>query len=126
MAIIKVERYTEKDLQENPHVRYVFGDNMRRIGNGGQAAVCRDKPNAIGIPTLWAPGKVFSDVDYDEVKQTITNDFTTCMVWSGSLMRILVWPMDGIGTGFARLPTAAPRIWRLVKDLERELFRKSK
>jgi hypothetical protein len=121
MPIIKVQRYTAKDLRENPEARYVFGDNMKRVGHGGQAAVCRDQPNAIGIPTLWAPGKVFCDDDFDKVKDTIRGDFISCMK---ALIdkRILVWPSDGIGTGFAQLPSSSPEIWNFVQRLRRDLF----
>jgi hypothetical protein len=34
---------------------YVFGDNGRRIGFGGQAKEMRGQPNAIGVATKWEP-----------------------------------------------------------------------
>jgi hypothetical protein len=34
---------------------YVFGDNGRRIGFGGQAKEMRGEPNAIGVATEWVP-----------------------------------------------------------------------
>jgi hypothetical protein len=44
------------DLILNPNVLFIFGDNMLRIGLGGQAREMRGQPNAIGIPTKQSPG----------------------------------------------------------------------
>ena len=51
------ERITRADLRANPDTLYVFGDNMRRRGMGGQAAEMRGEPNAVGIPTKWRPSR---------------------------------------------------------------------
>ena len=43
------------EIRANPTALYVFGDNLLRVGLGGQARECRGEPNAVGIPTKKAP-----------------------------------------------------------------------
>ena len=43
------------DLKANPSVLYLFGDNLQRVGLGGQAKEMRGEPNAVGIATKKAP-----------------------------------------------------------------------
>lgn len=38
-----------QDLKSNPNTQYLFGDNLKRSGFGGQAKEMRGEPNAIGI-----------------------------------------------------------------------------
>lgn len=38
MIVIKQFRIYRKDIQANPHILYIFGDNLDRKGFGGQAA----------------------------------------------------------------------------------------
>ena len=45
---------------------FVFGDNMERCGFGGQAAAMRGEPNAVGVPTKWAPGSAPADFFCDD------------------------------------------------------------
>lgn len=53
---ICTELYTQKLLRTNPDKVWVFGDNMKGFGKGGQAMI-RDEPNAFGIPTKRYPSK---------------------------------------------------------------------
>ena len=66
-----VRRYTRAEIKANPDKLYVFGDNMARVGLGGQAKEARGEPNSVGIPTKWRPGKndgdYFSNQDWVEV-----------------------------------------------------------
>jgi hypothetical protein len=45
-----------RDLRANPESLYLFGDNTKRVGIGGQAREMRGEPNAVGIATKNAPG----------------------------------------------------------------------
>jgi hypothetical protein len=47
--------YDKQLLRDYPSVYFVFGDNLKRYGAGGQAVI-RHEPNAIGIATKRAPG----------------------------------------------------------------------
>lgn len=113
MPIIRQTRILRTDLQANPNVYYVFGDNFQRRGYGGQAAECRDEPNAIGIPTKHAPynntAAYFKDAEHDEIVPELTKVFTRIedLLRQG---KIVVFPSAEVGTGYAMLDTKAPRI----------------
>jgi hypothetical protein len=102
-----------EDLRANPGVLYVFGDNDMRAGLGGQAAEMRGEPNAVGVRTKWAPSAdadaFFSDSDFDRIVEMIDEDLDRVYdhVSRGGLV---VFPMDGIGTGLAMLGLRAPRV----------------
>lgn len=104
------------DLIANPDCLYVFGDNTKRIGLGGQAAAMRGELNAHGIATLWAPGVFFSDHEYDEAKAIIDADLADLVRKTAPSgigteeYRTLVFPTDGIGTGLAAMNVYCPRI----------------
>lgn len=98
--IIYQWRIYRTDLQLNPGVTYVFGDNMARYGLGGQAKEMRGEPNALGIATLWRPGVPFEPTDF----------LVAMTEWrrGAGLLRdrleageTVVFPAEGIGTGFA-------------------------
>ena len=52
------------DLQRNARSDryYLFGDNLRRVGMGGQAKSMRGEPNAIGIATKNGPSMHINDM----------------------------------------------------------------
>jgi hypothetical protein len=115
---IRYQKFIRRqDLRNNRDTFYVFGDNMQRIGYGGQAREMRGEPNAIGVVTKWAPSNdntaFFADNEPD--------------CWAhvgfdlGKIDHILavghtvVVPEDGIGTGLAQLPRRAPKLDRFIK-----------
>lgn len=103
------------DLKNNPKLTYVFGDNLSRVGFGGQAKEMRGEPNAFGIATKKSTYECFneSDEDFALAKKEFYEKFLELKkILDYGL--IIVWPEDGIGTGLADLPRKAPRIWRLL------------
>jgi hypothetical protein len=105
--LMKIER--EKWLQRsmlrtNPDKLYVFGDNAKRVGLGGQAKACRGKPNAHGIATLCAPHKPFSESDGHEPIAIMERDRVALQTRTKKTGATFVWPVDGVGTGLARMP----------------------
>jgi hypothetical protein len=116
MAIIIFQhRIYRSDLQNNPNILYVFGDNLQREGMGGQAGHMRGEPNAIGIATKRAPscndGDFFSD-KYEELG-VVRNDLATLLE---NTHRPIVVPSDGIGTGLSELPQRSPMIHKFIKQ----------
>lgn len=124
-------------LRENPMWLYAFGDNMSRIGLGGQAKEMRGEPNSIGVPTKWTPFRTdrsyFTDDILDpthppggptQVSRFSRNQMVIDAIDEAfSKLRnhlaadgIVVIPADGLGTGLAQLPTRAPRIHRYIED----------
>ncbi len=110
---IEYQKYIRRaDLQANPDKVYIFGDNVERVGLGGQAREMRGEPNAFGIATKWSPDRCFSDADYAAVLPIWTADFMFLTSNLIDFCKTLVIPRDGIGTGLADLPTKAPKLYR--------------
>jgi len=120
--IIYQKWITRSDLQKNPDMFYLFGDNNARKGYGGQAKEMRGEPNAIGIRTKWLPSNDPLSFFYDDQlveKDTagmIIDDFLEAI----SIIKeggVVVIPSDGLGTGLSRLPEVAPKTHKLVTDM---------
>lgn len=117
MPVILQKMIYRDDLQENPGVLYVFGDNDIRKGMGGQAREMRGEPNAVGIRTKWTPGgdkaAYFHDTDYDQIVEMIDDDFEEVYTALEN-NEIVVLPTDGVGTGLALLEKNAPRVLEYI------------
>jgi len=108
---------TRQNLRDHPDRFYVFGDNVQRIGFGGQAKEMRCEPNAIGVATKWEPSNrpnAFFD-DTPACRQQVERDLVAVL---RQLKRgkTLVVPADGIGTGLARLPFVAPKLNAFINE----------
>lgn len=117
---IKIEEwYTEALIKSHPDWIFVFGDNVRRKGFGGQARACRGHQNTLGVVTKWepsfAPYAFFNDRDYEEIVILIDNDLHGIEQLLDD-DRTVVFPKDGIGTGMSQLPKRAPRVWKYLCD----------
>lgn len=120
--ILVVNRYSRDMLRRNPKTLFVFGDNLARVGFGGQAAEARGEPNAVGIVTKLSPSKFLSDNDFEIVKGPIVQAFirlATHVTAGGNI----VWPADGVGTGLARLDQTAPSIFEGIEKCREHLFK---
>jgi len=111
-------------LKSEPDTLFVFGDNMARKGFGGQAKEMRGEPNAVGIPTKKtpsdAPNAFFSDADFLDAKKMIDEGIERLISHLENSGNV-VWPADGIGTGFAALPERAPAIWKYLEGCRTRL-----
>jgi hypothetical protein len=119
--------YTPKLCDENPNTLFVFGDNLREKGLGGQANI-RNMPNSIGIPTKVFPG--YADEDYfsDNVEKDVwmmnLGSITSAI---GRILALPVYdrlgytaialPKGGFGTGLAEMPTRAPKLFKKMNEL---------
>lgn len=107
MIVLTQKRIHRSDLQKNPRVLYLFGDNAARIGYGGQAAECRDEPNAHGIATKISPEEFMDDSDAH--MEITSKDIEALQEKLRSKKYIaLVIPEDGLGTGLAQMEQYAP------------------
>jgi hypothetical protein len=110
---------TRDMLRAEPDARFVFGDNSKRVGLGGQAYSMRGEPNAIGVQTKRAPGMAEDDF-FSPFIVAGTDDFNAIMLDLGSVVRALkegrtiYVPRDGLGTGLSQLPVRAPAIADLI------------
>jgi hypothetical protein len=119
MPLIFQDRLTPGDLSSRPDWLFLFGDNERRLGRGGQAAVCRGHANAVGIATKRTPERsddaCWTDADYDRVIAIIDRNLAPAFdhVRQGGTV---VCPAFGLGTGRAELPSRAPRVFAYLRE----------
>jgi hypothetical protein len=119
--VTKQKMIFRKDLQDNPSVLYLFGDNSKRVGLGGQAGQMRGEPNAIGVatkrePTSWDYA-FFYDTDLIEFSKSVDEDLLPVFSHLNHGGSIVI-PSDGLGTGLSELPTRAPQCYEyLTKQL---------
>jgi hypothetical protein len=120
-AVEVVSRYSNADVKANPNKIYVFGDNTKRTGTGGQAQI-RNNENAFGIATKWKPSTTedsyFSDTEEEIAEQWIDADIAKIKADG----RPVVFPKDGIGTGLAKLKEKAPKAYAYLKQRLQEEF----
>lgn len=118
MPVITGGWYNTEPLRRNPDWLFLFGDNNERRGKGGQAEICRGRPNTCGIRTKWEPTNrhhaFFSDNDYKRCTAMIAEDLQPAidLVKAGGTC---VLPFLGIGTGRASLEERAPGIGRYLR-----------
>lgn len=110
-----VARYTDADVKANRNKVYVFGDNVQRVGTGGQAVI-RNNSNAMGIATKLAPSMensaFMSDKDLTKNKSIIDADIAKIKATG----KTVVLPKDGLGTGLAKLKEKAPQTYAYLKQ----------
>ena len=121
--ILIVRRYTRALIRSQPKRLFVFGDNLARVGYGGQAAEARGELNVIGIATKRSPRSFFTETEQDfvDAKEQIVKAF---VILAEHLQagHDVVWPKDGVGTGLAELPVRAPSIWEGLEKCRKQLF----
>lgn len=123
MALLYIKRYSRDFIQAHPDWLFVFGDNLERRGLGGQAKEARGEPNAVGIPTKRKPNNdddaFLTDADYHEWAGIAGGDMSRIRR-AHKLGRVVVWPLDGIGTGLAKLSQDS-KIRRSIQQFQESL-----
>jgi len=116
MRVQYLKKITREIVRSNPDKLFVFGDNLTGQGMGGQAREMRGEPNSLGIPTKRLPTysteAFLKDSDYGNVKPFIDRAIQRISKFTGTV----VFPQDGVGTGLAKLPESAPRIYKYLCD----------
>ena len=119
MKLLSAKIFSVDLVKKNPDKVFLFGDNLKKYGKGGQAII-RDEPNTIGIPTKKAPSMdktaFFTDAEYTSNKKFIDEAFAK--IPRG---KIIVVPKDNLGTGRAQLPTKAPKTFIYLQEKLKEL-----
>lgn len=101
--------YTIDQCRKNPDSLFIFGDNLERIGMGGQAII-REQPNAIGIATKKSISEVFTDEEYENNCKLIDEDIARVINYYNTQgFSKIVFPFQGLGTGLASLQLSAPK-----------------
>ena len=123
MPILYKDWITREFVQENPDLYFVFGDNVERVGLGGQAKAMRGEPNAIGIPTKLKPSNeedaFFRTKNFDEADEIFESYMKEEFLKLDNLLvqgKYVVIPTDGIGTGLSKLPEYAPELNTIIEQ----------
>ena len=123
-TIIYQKQVYRADLQKNPGVMYLFGDNDERAGLGGQAKEMRGEPNAVGIHTKKTPSRsvsaFWSDNEWSDNTGKIIMDMLPVVnhLKDGG---VVVIPADGLGTGLSRMEEVCPRSFEYLQTALRAL-----
>ena len=125
-VIVQDEWFSIEQCDANPMNIYVFGDNLQRVGNGGQAQI-RPCKNTFGVATKRSPSMA-EDAFFDDT-------FNDYIMMNMDLFRLytmmntpeaknctLVFPVDGLGTGLSELPKHSPFINEQLKELLQQYF----
>jgi len=116
---------TREHVRSNRNKLFLFGDNLKNRGFGGQAAALRGEPNAIGVPTKKSPSftddALFSDDEFEQNKTVIDAAFVEVADAIMDSIRVIVIPSDGLGTGRAQLDKRAPRTFAYLQKRLDEL-----
>ena len=119
MTLLYIKRYDRQLIQAHPDWLFVFGDNLERKGYAGQAKEARGEPNAVGIATKRSPSNAPQAFLYDgEFPQWEASEAPAMQrIWEVHKNDgVIVWPLDGIGTGLAQLDETAPAIFREIEE----------
>ena len=119
MTLLFQSRIYRADLRANPSVLYVFGDNPQRVGFGGQAGEMRGEQNAVSVATcsLTEP---YSDANATAQCALIDADMAPLFA-ALRASEIVIFPLDGIGTGIADLASLSPKTWAHLQHRIEEL-----
>ena len=119
MKLLSAKIFSVNLVKKNPDKVFLFGDNLKGYGKGGQAII-RNESNAIGIPTKKAPSMdktaFFTDAEYTSNKKVIDEAFSK--IPRG---KTIVVPKDNLGTGRAQLKQKAPKTWIYLQEKLKEL-----
>ena len=125
-VVVQEAWFSIEQCKANLRSIYVFGDNLLRVGEAGQASI-RSCNNAIGIATKKKPSMLkssfFSDKEYDKLEPFLKKeiDKIVSIMFSDNL-DTLVFPKDGLGTGLSKLPQMAPKVFLALSALLYKTF----
>ena len=124
--IVQEAWYSIEQCRANPRSIYVFGDNLLRVGEAGQASI-RSCNNAIGIATKKKPSMLessfFSDKEYDKLEPFLKKEIDKIVsIMFSDNVDTLVFPIDGLGTGLSKLPQKAPKVFLALSALLYKTF----
>jgi len=125
-VVVQEEWFSLKQCNNNPSYIYVFGDNLLRVGEAGQAQI-RSASNSIGIATKRSPSmneeSFFADTCEDHF--ALLNDIQRVYkIYKDPQFQnmILVFPSDGLGTGLSELPKRSPFLNNQLKMMLKNCF----
>lgn len=123
--IVTSNWYTPQLIASNQTSLFVFGDNLLRVGKGGQAII-RDLPNTYGVATKAAPSMdesaFFNDLKDLHLKQLETDLGMLKEICNSGVYSQVVFPINGLGSGLSKLKEKAPKTHARMLELLKEYF----
>lgn len=121
MALFKTNAfYTPKLLKQHSSKDFIFGDNLQRVGKGGQAVI-RDLPNAIGVATKVSPDNsrdaFFRESLLERHIVPVMHDLAAVAMVAKHRDVVVPVTEDGqisLGLGLARLDVTSPTTYKLI------------
>jgi hypothetical protein len=121
---IQEEWFSVAQCRKNPNKLYVFGDNLARVGIGGQACI-RKEPNTFGIATKRLPSMswdAFFSEKKDEIAAVYQDIDRLQQVLECGKYDTVVFPKDGLGTGLSRMPLKSPKLYKELNERLSKVF----
>lgn len=117
MTIWYSDSFTVPLCRSQPDRIFIFGDNLKRSGKGGQAII-RDEPNTLGIVTKVGPWRTESAYFSDKKSEINAMLSDLRKMWNVSRKSDIVFPTGGLGTGLAQMQYWSPKAYdKLCKVL---------
>ena len=111
--------WTIEDVQFNPDKIFIYGDNDKRTGKGGQAII-RGLKNTMGIRTKKSPSlqesAFYTDKDLDKNKKKILDDVNQIKI-EMMFGKTIVLSKGGYGTGLSKLKEKAPETFQFLNQV---------
>ena len=120
VGVVKYSAWYDTALcRKCPDWLFVFGDNLRGFGKGGQAII-RSEPNAFGVPTkrqpAMTPGSFFRDENDADLEAVLASLENLWVEVEGG--KTIVVPFENglpsLGTERAKLPILAPKLYETI------------
>lgn len=92
---------------------FIFGDNEKRYGKGGQAII-RDQDNAYGLRTKKSISEYWSDDEFDHNVACIDEDIAHIKRLTNKNIDV-VFSSNPYGSGLAELDTRAPKTYTYLQ-----------
>jgi hypothetical protein len=112
-----VKRFSIALCIQEPQTLFVFGDNLVKVGNAGQAVI-RYCNNAFGFPTKKLPATTnnayFTDVEYEDNCKLFDRHVEQLKLIQSAGLYEVCFPEDGLGTGLSKLPEKAPKTFEYL------------
>lgn len=113
------KKITEEMCRAHPDEIFVFGDNLIHKGQrkgAGQACI-RFEPNAYGIPTKCLPDTTEESYFSDKPEELVKVREALVGLYKLARGKRLVFPLDGIGTGRAKMKEKSPKAWSYLNQI---------
>ena len=111
--ILVSRKYSVEQCRINFDTLFIFGDNLERVGMGGQAVI-REQRNSLGFATKKAPGGAkedyFTDDEYEENCKIIDEEIEKIKKYAEEYKyKAIAFPFMGLGTGLSEMPLRCPQ-----------------